>query len=114
MLKVLDRGGLPAILETLNDGQPKLQQAYLNVINFLFASRVKVVEWYNKTKKLPGSAVLPDDPLSDLGVDGSGNTSVLRPQYSIGDAQPMRVKRNLDQCVHIFCDRCLVCSSEVV
>jgi serine/threonine protein kinase len=36
IVKVLDRGGLPAILETLNDGQPKVQQAYLNILNLIF------------------------------------------------------------------------------
>jgi len=40
--KVLEVGGLPAILETLHDGQPKLQQAYLNILCVLFSSPARL------------------------------------------------------------------------
>jgi serine/threonine-protein kinase ULK4 len=81
MLKVLDRGGLPAILETLNDGQPKLQQAYLNVINLLFASREQVVRWYRKRQQATGQGGdhdMDDDDMSamDTSTDPFGDTPV--------------------------------------
>ena len=40
LAKVLEKGGLPGIIEVLRDGAPKLQQAYLNIINMLFASPI--------------------------------------------------------------------------
>lgn len=40
--RVLSKSGLPAMLETLHDGQPKLQQAYLNVIAVLFVSGARM------------------------------------------------------------------------
>jgi hypothetical protein len=36
--KVLEKGGLPILLEGLRDGQPKLQQSYLNIINTIFSN----------------------------------------------------------------------------
>jgi len=36
--RVLEKGGLPVIIDTLRDGPPKLQQAYLNIINIVFSS----------------------------------------------------------------------------
>jgi len=59
MVKVLDRGGLPAILETLNDGQPKLQQAYLNVLNMLFALPTELAEAVNKGAQAIAPATSP-------------------------------------------------------
>ena len=35
--RVLEKGGLPGIVDTLRDGQPKLQQAYLNIVNIIFS-----------------------------------------------------------------------------
>ena len=49
--RVLSKGGLPALLETLHDGQPKLQQAYLNIISVLFVSASKMAMAHG-----PGSA----------------------------------------------------------
>ena len=40
IVRVLEKGGLPGIVEALRDGQgqPKLQQAYLNIINIIFCT----------------------------------------------------------------------------
>jgi hypothetical protein len=40
LAKVLERGGLPSIIEVLRDGPQKLQQAYLTVINLVFSAPV--------------------------------------------------------------------------
>ena len=42
--KVLEKGGLPIIMEGLRDGQPKLQQAYLNIINTIFSNPYENVQ----------------------------------------------------------------------
>lgn len=34
--KVFEKGGLPGVLDALKDGQPRLQQAYLNIILIIF------------------------------------------------------------------------------
>ena len=70
---MLDRGGLPAILETLNDGQPKLQQAYLTIIALLFASPTALAQHINKTNSLV--------PVS--GISG-GETSVTDAPFGRG------------------------------
>ena len=59
MVKVLDRGGLPAILETLNDGQPKLQQAYLNVLNLLFALPAELAKAIKKDIQVEAPTASP-------------------------------------------------------
>ena len=48
--RVLEKGGLPAIIETLRDGQPKLQQAYLNIINIIFCP-INIMKITQSTKK---------------------------------------------------------------
>lgn len=42
--RVLEKGGLPVIVDTLRDGPPKLQQAYLNIINIVFSSVAATTE----------------------------------------------------------------------
>ena len=64
MVKVLDRGGLPAMLETLNDGQPKLQQAYLNILNLLFAIPRDLAQAVNKGTQREEPPMLKGDILS--------------------------------------------------
>ena len=98
MVKVLDRGGLPAILETLHDGQPKLQQAYLNIINYLFSSREMLVRWHRrkqeemkakvderaKSMALETNSAVDDPALFDevLGREGGESTSILSREMS--------------------------------
>ena len=48
--RVLEKGGLPAIIDTLRDGQPKLQQAYLNIINVIFCP-INVIKIAQSAKK---------------------------------------------------------------
>lgn len=38
LAKVMEKGGLPGIIEVLRDGPAKLQQAYLNIINMVFSA----------------------------------------------------------------------------
>jgi hypothetical protein len=38
LAKVVEKGGLPGIIEVLRDGPQKLQQAYLNIINMVFSA----------------------------------------------------------------------------
>lgn len=38
LAKVMEKGGLPGMIEVLRDGPAKLQQAYLNIINMVFCS----------------------------------------------------------------------------
>lgn len=58
--RVLEKGGLPAMLETLQDGLPKLQQAYLNIISFLFCSPARLLAAYMASEK--GQATRGLDP----------------------------------------------------
>ena len=50
LARVLEKGGLPAIIDTLRDGQPKLQQAYLNIINIIFCP-INVIKITQSPKK---------------------------------------------------------------
>lgn len=44
MVRVLEKGGLAGIVEVLRDGQPRLQQAFLNIVNLVFAAPLCVDE----------------------------------------------------------------------
>ena len=77
MVKVLDRGGLPAILETLNDGQPKLQQAYLTIITLLFASPSALAKYTDKTSMSAMSAMPTEAPFG-RGSSKSPGSAELR------------------------------------
>jgi serine/threonine protein kinase len=74
MVKVLDRGGLPAILETLNDGQARLQQAYLNIVNLLFAQPAAVSAAVKATNGDDNAAISPESPKISNRRTSSANT----------------------------------------
>jgi len=61
LAKVLEKGGLPGMVDTLKDGPAKLQQAYLNIVNYLFSSPMIVVEGgpSDRNKVIPTAIVTP-------------------------------------------------------
>lgn len=77
IVRVFEKGGLPGIVEALRDGQgqPKLQQAYLNIINIIFC-----------TDLCPSTGEGPNelsyrDTMDTRSTSATGNTAgqVLRP-----------------------------------
>ena len=85
--KVFDKGGLPAMLETLNEGQPKLQQAYLNIINLLFCSHSELVEHHrSKTQKNSPFA----SPIIDENQNNKVNKTTLHESAEETELRPIR------------------------
>lgn len=71
--RVLEKGGiLPGILDSLRDGQqqPKLQQAYLTMINIVFCSRLS--DDYKKTEECDNSKEESRQDDASCGTERSG------------------------------------------
>ncbi len=57
LVRVLERGGMNGILETLHDGPGRLQQAYLNILNLIFSSELKTTSGKDGAVLDPSTAV---------------------------------------------------------
>jgi hypothetical protein len=73
LTRVLDKGWLPGIIEILKEAQPKLQQAYCNIINIIFCSNLRK----NKDKESNNSASAVLKPLQQYFLKSSGLISIL-------------------------------------
>jgi len=74
LARVLEKGGLPAMIDTLRDGQPKLQQAYLNIINIIFCP-INVMKITQSPKKESITSPSKGNSIKKTGTSSPFNSS---------------------------------------